>query len=466
MNEVGTYYLGEIFGNENLTIPEFQRPYSWQKEQVEQLIDDLLEAQKQNKLYLIGNMILYENEDKLKIIDGQQRITTLALLFYVLEEKKNTFLSNQVNILSAKRLKENYEIIKNRFENFSNKDSFLKFLKERVVITYIKTDDLDEAFVLFDSQNTRGKPLKRKDILKVHHIHPIKENRKVYAKKWEEWEKWPDNEKKEVDELDKVLYLISFIRKAIKSELKKEIDSLSYIDVFKELKSKVSKYRLNNYNQPAIFDRYEFDFEKNRLELITKPLQKSDNYIVNGVKYLPFEIHSAISGGEMFFAYVWKYFEIYKKLLENKVFTKLDNVYGSGNNYLKTIYKTTLFFYYDKFEDEKFEEFAKRVFLLLLYFRIKKDSVRKDGVVKFEWNNKSESEFDFYKEILFSYSADEVINKLNEYILFEIGINKLLSKLKEIEKGEDDKGKKVKSINAKRNFKSAFEESKIKLDVL
>jgi len=438
MNEIGTYYLGEIFGNDlHLTIPYFQRPYSWQKEQVEQLIDDLLEAQKQNKLYLIGNMILYKNKDKLEIIDGQQRITTLALLFYELG-KKSEFLNNEINILSAKRLKENYEIIENRFENFSNKDSFLKFLQKKVIITYIKTDDLDEAFVLFDSQNTRGKPLKRKDILKVHHIHPIEENRKIYAQRWEEWEKWPNNEKKEVDELDKVLYLISFIRKAVKNEL--HIDNLSYIDEFKELKSKISKYKLNNYNQPAIFDKYKFDFKKNRLELIAKPLQKSDNYIVDGVKYLPFEIHSAISGGGMFFAYIWKYFEIYKKLLENRVFTKLDNVYGSGNNYLKTIYKTTLFFYYDKFEDEKFEKFAKRVFLLLLYFRIKKYSIRKDGVVKFEW---SKSKFDFYKEILFSYSADEIIEKLDKYILFEIDKNEFQKEL----------------LGTKKNFKNAFEES-------
>jgi len=454
MNEVGTYYLGEIFGKDlKLTIPDYQRPYSWQKEQVEQLIDDLLEAQKQNKLYLIGNMILYEDKDELKIIDGQQRITTLALLFHVLGKKSN-FLDNEINILSAKRLKENHKIIKNRFENFSNKDSFLKFLKEKVLITYIKTDDLDEAFVLFDAQNTRGKPLKRKDILKVHHIHPVKENRKIYAKKWEEWEKWPNNEKKEVDELDKLLYLISFIRKAIKNEL--EIDNLSYIDVFKELKSQVSKSKLNNYNQPAIFDRYEFDFERNRLELITKPLQKSDNYIVNGVKYLPFEIHSAISGGEMFFAYIWKYFEIYKKLLENRVFTKLDNVYGSGNNYLKTIYKTTLFFYYDKFEDEKFEEFAKRVFLLLLYFRLIKDYIRKDGVIKFKWNSKGE--FNFYKEILFSYSADELIDKLDRYILFEIGISKLKVKLNELKENKNSEGKKIKARNVKQNFKNTFKD--------
>ncbi len=424
-NKLGTWSLEDVF-SQNLIIPDFQRPYSWKKKQVEQLIQDIINAQKEGKLYLIGNMILYENNKKLEIIDGQQRITTLSLIIYYLGEHVN-FLGNN-NVLSSKKLKENYKIIKNYFQNFedSYKESLKAFLKEKVYITYIITDDLNESFVLFDSQNTRGKPLKRKDILKVHHLHKIEINRKLYAKKWEEFEKYErENIKGEIDRLDELLYIIAFIRKGIRNVL--TIDDLDKLDEFEELKSKVSSYLMNNYNQPPIYEKFYFNFKKNELELITKPIQKNDKYFVNGVFYLPYEILNSISGGEMFFAYVWKYFEIYKKLLRNNIFTKLDYVYGSGNKYLAKIYKTSLFLYIDKFNEQGLERFSKRVFVLLLYFRIIKYSVRKEGVLKFKWNNKDS--FNFYKEIMFSYSSDELIQKLDEYILFNLDKSNFFKKL-------------------------------------
>lgn len=74
MERVGELSLEDIFDkNLNLCIPNFQRPYSWTNEQVEQLIEDLEEAYENKKLYLIGNMIIYENKEKnrLEIIDGQ-----------------------------------------------------------------------------------------------------------------------------------------------------------------------------------------------------------------------------------------------------------------------------------------------------------------------------------------------------------------------------------------------------------
>lgn len=318
---VGEFTIKTLF-EQDFSIPRYQRPYAWSEEQVKQLLLDLIEAEKNKKIYLIGNMILYQNNGSLEIVDGQQRITTLALLLNILRVEDLKFLEKSINVLSKKRIIDNYRIIDNFFQNYQNKEGFKNFLLEKVIITYTKTDDLDEAFILFDSQNTRGKPLKRKDILKVHHIHPIREKRSMYAKKWEAWERNKTDTKKQSDRLDEILYLISFIRKGIRNEL--GIDDLDSIDVFRELKTKTASYHLNNYNQPPIYESFEFDFEKNLLSLITKPIKFSDRYLVNGIKYVPFEINNAISGGENFFMYTWKYYEIYLKLLENTFFTKLD----------------------------------------------------------------------------------------------------------------------------------------------
>lgn len=329
-------------------------------------------------------------------------------------------MKNDINPLSIKKLKTNYEKIKNYFSNFNQKDNFKKFLLEKVLMTYIKTDSLDEAFVLFDSQNTRGKPLKRKDILKVHHIHPIKENRQLYAKKWEQWE----NNNEYWDILDELFYYISFVRKGIKNEI--DTDDFDFIDVFKELKTQSSNYELNNYNnQPPIYENFEFDFENNEVSFITKPIQYKINKILNGIKYLPFKLNSSIVGGEKFFMYVWKYFEVYNNLLKFECFRKLDSIYG-GNRYLKILYKALLLFYYDKFE-EKLDEFAKRIYILLLYFRLSRHSVRKDGVKNFIKND-----INIFELILKSYSIEDVFKEIDKYIRFNLNQEKFEKALEEM----------------------------------
>jgi len=163
------FNIYQLFEN-NLTIPEYQRPYSWNDEQVTDLLDDLIEAYENKKdNYLIGNMIFYRNKNKIELVDGQQRSTTIALILKVLNYKVE-FLNQKVNTLSIKSIQKNYNLIKNRLENYSRKEDFLEYLKNKIIVTTINTNDIDEAFMLFDSQNTRGKPLSKKDLLKVHHL--------------------------------------------------------------------------------------------------------------------------------------------------------------------------------------------------------------------------------------------------------------------------------------------------------
>jgi uncharacterized protein with ParB-like and HNH nuclease domain len=120
--------IKELF-SKNINIPPYQRPYSWQEEQVKALIDDIIEAWEQKKkVYLVGNIIFHKEKenDKFNIVDGQQRLITFALMFYALNdeklncnendcEKENNnflcrFLCQKVSILSTKMLKQNYKI--------------------------------------------------------------------------------------------------------------------------------------------------------------------------------------------------------------------------------------------------------------------------------------------------------------------------------------------------------------------
>ena len=75
-------------------IPEYQRPYAWNDEQVETLFEDLWDftatsgGAEREGTYFLGSVVAYENEDgEQEIIDGQQRITSLFLLLRAIYTK-------------------------------------------------------------------------------------------------------------------------------------------------------------------------------------------------------------------------------------------------------------------------------------------------------------------------------------------------------------------------------------------
>ena len=84
--------LAKIFCNDyEFNIPNYQRPYSWGKEQTEELFDDLFTAysDRSNEMYFLGSIVLIHqnSERKFDVVDGQQRLTTLTILLAVLANR-------------------------------------------------------------------------------------------------------------------------------------------------------------------------------------------------------------------------------------------------------------------------------------------------------------------------------------------------------------------------------------------
>lgn len=82
------YPLSKIFSEEfDYYIPAYQRPYAWTEEEAETLFDDLLDffQTEQTDNYFLGSIVLIKDDDKPRadVIDGQQRLTTLTILFAV-----------------------------------------------------------------------------------------------------------------------------------------------------------------------------------------------------------------------------------------------------------------------------------------------------------------------------------------------------------------------------------------------
>lgn len=63
--------------------------------------------------------------------------------------------------------------LQRRLSQLEDKKEFLDFICHKCQLVRIVTDDIDEAFRVFDSQNYRGKPLAPHDLLKAHHLREM-----------------------------------------------------------------------------------------------------------------------------------------------------------------------------------------------------------------------------------------------------------------------------------------------------
>ncbi len=437
--------ISTLFKDLKLNIPDYQRPYCWTDDQVMQLLEDIIEAWKENKrIYLVGNVIFYKDRNNLSkeniinIVDGQQRITTFAIMMYVFkqilgncsEEKNFDFIEEPIfTPLSKKRLKHNKMLIENRLSRSDIKKSFAQYVCKNVYITCTYAESLDEAFFYFDAQNTRGKPLARKDLLKVHHLrHMLKDTPENVImdiiKDWEKYEKTPPEDIKYLGE-DFLEFLfeqvLGLTRKAVRGEL--EPDNLAWIDVYREFRSEGGPNLLNNYNQPPLFKFFHYDPQQDVVSFTPKIAPFTGPYMLqNGKRYLPFEVTQSISGGLHFFLYAFKYVEALKQLRNDPWFCLLDDVTGAGNRYLRKVYRAVLLYFFDKFGMQDFEDFAAHLFLLLAYYRNGKASLYKEGVKKFEWNrfdnNIEPKQWDPFKAILLKYASTHVLKDLQSYLLY------------------------------------------------
>lgn len=239
--------LKKIFSEEFwFIVPQYQRLYVWQEENIQELIDDLYYAfeNKQNSEYFLGALVLKRTTEKefreYEILDGQQRLTTLCMMMAVIRDliKKPQYkytLSQMIyqeenellKVPSRNRIKYNTRdkvkdfvkdyIIANGstrkrdlvnyhedtnisvsnmakaistmhtiFENKENLEAFAVFLLNNVLFIYVSTDNTEDAFRLFTILNDRGIPLSNADILKSINIGEIsEEDLDEYSKHWE-----------------------------------------------------------------------------------------------------------------------------------------------------------------------------------------------------------------------------------------------------------------------------------------
>ncbi|MCB1381239.1 MAG: DUF262 domain-containing protein [Alphaproteobacteria bacterium] len=202
-------------------IPAYQRPYSWEKGNVEQLLDDIWEAYEANDSeYFIGSLITIERDKGrlYDVVDGQQRLTTLNLIFSRLRDRVDEPAKSELGrrvlprnaltgeeetprltlrhrdqaffrryVLAADAISEavRKEIAKEQdapkqriVENLEAIDTFISqhdqktlklfanFLLSRVYVVFVTTASWQSAYRLFNVLNARGMALSNADLIK------------------------------------------------------------------------------------------------------------------------------------------------------------------------------------------------------------------------------------------------------------------------------------------------------------
>jgi uncharacterized protein with ParB-like and HNH nuclease domain len=223
--------VGQFLKEAFYRIPRFQRPYSWDRTNIEEFWNDAVVESEVH--YFIGNFVVYDDKTAMGVVDGQQRLTTITLLlcvlrnafqkegfsnlakgihgliertdisdqrFYVLQtETSYPYFQEHIQKFGGKPgvpvdAGPEEQLLKQAFEYFQNNVNEVvsgikglsnlsdakkkarlqeelsrirdKILSLKLIFTALDNDD--DAYIIFETLNTRGKDLTLSDLVKSH----------------------------------------------------------------------------------------------------------------------------------------------------------------------------------------------------------------------------------------------------------------------------------------------------------
>lgn len=245
--------LGTILSG-RVDVPNYQRDYSWDEENVLDFYNDILRFQEfssPDEEYLVGQIIMHtEKVDGsliYHVVDGQQRLCTTVILIKAIFDRITEMISdadpserdqlynirymiissiaevskseydyhfslsgsgqaflksyiydgNRDGILGnsavKKRLKKAYDILYEGVgESMSESEDVPEFLErlfktvtKRLMVSYVETDDLSQAYIVFETLNARGCSLSYKDLIKNYFFAHCRDSVSVKSR-WSE----------------------------------------------------------------------------------------------------------------------------------------------------------------------------------------------------------------------------------------------------------------------------------------
>lgn len=308
------------------SIPVYQRDYNWQEKQCQRLFKDILQTGKNEKVssYFLGSIVYIHDgiygvgEKEFHVIDGQQRMTTLTLLFLAIYFKlKGTILAkdadkiyNQyvVNPYSEKEIKlkllppeENLYILNkishnkfNELEAFQDRNMLKNYLFFEKELESLSFDDMkhlsngiekliyidialekgkDDPQKIFESLNSTGLDLSQGDLIRNYILMDLErgEQNRIYKEIWIPIE----NNCKVSDGSEITSYVSDFIRDYLTLKTEKISSKPKVFETFKAYYEKENDEKLEDMKKYS--EAYSY---------IIKPSLEKDKDIQRELDYL------------------------------------------------------------------------------------------------------------------------------------------------------------------------------------
>ncbi|UOT04485.1 DUF262 domain-containing HNH endonuclease family protein [Rhodococcus opacus] len=229
--------IESLLSGRYFSIPRFQRPYSWDEENIQDLWNDVISSKGED--YFIGSMVVFkQGKQEFGVVDGQQRLTTITILLcairdsfaslgeedlaqglHQLIERKNRSNKNEYvlktetsfpffqehiqkfgpadvdadELFEERALRRASDLLAGKIgaalgaidgdpsvataDKLNQKISKLTELRESVLnlkLIFVTLENEDDAYLIFETLNTRGKDLAVTDLVKNHFTKNMK----------------------------------------------------------------------------------------------------------------------------------------------------------------------------------------------------------------------------------------------------------------------------------------------------
>lgn len=217
-----TKLVGDITGD--FLIPSYQRGYRWTQDEVERLLEDIYSNGQTN--YCLQPIVVRNNGEYYELIDGQQRLTTIYLIYKYMYIKSNGFVQKPkpfslkyenrqksadfLDNIELDKMNENidfwfmgnaYQTIQNWFENKDNITTTItnvnKYFSENVQIIWYEVGENEDSNSLFTRLNIGKIPLTSAELVKAMFLS--RNNSNMDREKQEEISLQWDNIEKELN---------------------------------------------------------------------------------------------------------------------------------------------------------------------------------------------------------------------------------------------------------------------------
>lgn len=355
---VSTVTVDEVL-KQGLRIPNYQRPYSWEVSTALQLVDDLSEAfrdaERKDVPYVLGAIILHEDGEHLNVVDGQQRLLTLRMIIAALDP-----INHQVSVSGSSDTPVAlvWVELQKRLSQLQDRTEFLGFICHKCQLVRIVTDDIDEAFRVFDSQNYRGKPLAPHDLLKAHHLREMcGESAAMKVAVVEAWESVKD------EDLDRLFSTFLYrISKWSRGESALEF-AIRDIGMFKGISSRARK---------SISPSQRYHLAAQGAMPLLSAWTMSSAHDARNVGRSRFQLDVPMIAGRAFFEMVTFMLDELK-MLETEVIDRGFKNFGPSQSRYRYVYElfiAALLCYTNKFGDEELDEARNRLFAWAYSLRV------------------------------------------------------------------------------------------------